>query len=274
MGPDRLPATGALLARAALTLTRGGRGDLEPAGLTRRFETTLDPAWLAAYAGYFGGFMRPVPVTAIFPAAQRAHLALMLDRRFPYAVPGMVHAAEALSLEGAIAPDVPLVLDAAVRPMPEAPGLRLALEVVFFQQERRVAVSRSVYVVRRGGGGARTGEPPEAIEGAHEEAWALGADEGRRYARLSGDYNPIHLYPWTARAFGFARPILHGMDAASRVVASVERGTGACVGAIEVRFKRPVALPAAVRLQWREDGCFAIEGDEGVRHLEGGFISA
>ena len=36
-------------------------------------------------------------------------------------------------------------------------------------------------------------------------------DTGRRYAAVSGDRNPIHLYPLTARAFGFRRAMVHGM---------------------------------------------------------------
>lgn len=113
MAAAPLPAAGGLLARAALTLTRSGRGPLAPEGLSRRFETALNPAWLEAYHGYFDGFTSPVPITALFPSAQRAHVALRLDGRFPYALPGMVHAAEALSLEGAIAPGEPLTLEGA-----------------------------------------------------------------------------------------------------------------------------------------------------------------
>ena len=37
--------------------------------------------------------------------------------------------------------------------------------------------------------------------------WRLPADQGRRYAAVSGDYNPIHLYGWAARPFGFKQPI-------------------------------------------------------------------
>src|SRR6266487_1403229 len=46
--------------------------------------------------------------------------------------------------------------------------------------------------------------------------WELPADLGRRYAAVSGDRNPIHLYRLTAWLFGFRRPIAHGMWAAAR----------------------------------------------------------
>jgi hypothetical protein len=34
---------------------------------------------------------------------------------------------------------------------------------------------------------------------------------GRRYAHISGDYNPIHLTRWTAKLMGFKQAIAHGM---------------------------------------------------------------
>jgi hypothetical protein len=36
-------------------------------------------------------------------------------------------------------------------------------------------------------------------------------DIGRKYAKISRDYNPIHLYPFTARLLGFKKAIAHGM---------------------------------------------------------------
>lgn len=33
--------------------------------------------------------------------------------------------------------------------------------------------------------------------------WQLGSGMGRRYARISGDFNPIHLHPLVSRWFGF-----------------------------------------------------------------------
>ena len=52
--------------------------------------------------------------------------------------------------------------------------------------------------------------------------WRLPADLGRRYAAVSGDHNPIHLYPLTAKAFGFPRQIAHGMWTKARCVAAME----------------------------------------------------
>ena len=38
--------------------------------------------------------------------------------------------------------------------------------------------------------------------------WTVAHDAGRRYAALSGDCNPIHLWPWSARLMGMRAPII------------------------------------------------------------------
>ena len=53
-------------------------------------------------------------------------------------------------------------------------------------------------------------KPPE-IEDQLTLDWSLPANLGRSYGGISKDYNPIHLYPWTAKLFGFRRQIAHGM---------------------------------------------------------------
>lgn len=39
----------------------------------------------------------------------------------------------------------------------------------------------------------------------------LPGELGKVYAKISGDYNPIHLYPFSAKLFGLKRHIAHGM---------------------------------------------------------------
>jgi hypothetical protein len=65
---------------------------------------------------------------------------------------------------------------------------------------------------------------------------------------------------------------MHGMDALGRVLATIERHESVPVTAIDVRFKRPIALPATVELAWRHEGRFVVDAEDGgTRHLEGTF---
>ncbi len=81
--------------------------------------------------------------------------------------------------------------------------------------------------------------PPSAT------TWHLPGDLGRRYAAVSGDHNPIHLYGITAKAFGFPRQIAHGMWSKARCLAALDGRLPDAV-TVEVAFKKPILLPGTV----------------------------
>ncbi|GAA2266070.1 hypothetical protein GCM10010145_35410 [Streptomyces ruber] len=95
--------------------------------------------------------------------------------------------------------------------------------------------------------------------------WRLSGDIGRRYGSVSGDRNPIHLFPLTARPFGFPRAVAHGMWALARCLA--EHGTPEAV-AVRAEFRAPVLLPATVTYA-AEDTRFALLGDGKRPHVVG-----
>ncbi|MEV4339612.1 MaoC/PaaZ C-terminal domain-containing protein [Streptomyces sp. NPDC049590] len=90
--------------------------------------------------------------------------------------------------------------------------------------------------------------------------WRLGADVGRRYGAVSGDRNPIHLYPLTARLFGFPRPVAHGMWTLARCLAA-HGGPAATV--VRARFRAPVPLPGTVTYGADGGGRFELRGADG-----------
>jgi acyl dehydratase len=101
--------------------------------------------------------------------------------------------------------------------------------------------------------------------------WKLPADLGRRYAAVSGDRNPIHLYPLTAKALGFKRQIAHGMWTMARCVAALENRLPDAVR-VDVAFKKPVFLPGSVAFGSAPvDGgyAFSLSSPSGTPHLAG-----
>jgi acyl dehydratase len=124
--------------------------------------------------------------------------------------------------------------------------------------------------------------PPPTSEPS--PTWQLPPDLGRRYAALSGDRNPIHLYPWTARLFGFRRQIAHGMWTAARCLAALgtSAGTDTPTGTVttfSVDFRAPVLLPSAVTLETATGAYGATEftlvsAGSGRAHLTGRLLQA
>ncbi|MFK7991732.1 MAG: MaoC/PaaZ C-terminal domain-containing protein [Sandaracinaceae bacterium] len=95
-------------------------------------------------------------------------------------------------------------------------------------------------------------KPPARVpESAREVAWLrVKSDAGLDFAKLTGDFNPIHWVPAYARAFGFRSTILHGFGTMARAIEGVNRGLYAGdvtrLKHVRVRFTKPLVLPAQV----------------------------
>ena len=90
----------------------------------------------------------------------------------------------------------------------------------------------------------------DQIIGGDDRKLELAANLGRRYAPIAGDFNPIHLYPLTARLFGFKRPIIHGMWTLAYLLSETQPQLNQVTcGHLAVRFRRPLALP--LESSWR-----------------------
>ena len=101
------------------------------------------------------------------------------------------------------------------------------------------------------------GPRPDFVPPQPTALWRLGADAGRNYAMVSGDFNPIHLSRLSAKALGMKRSLAHGMYLASRVVADIVQNRQEPYE-WTIDFDSPVFLPAAVSLSISDT-----EGEEG-----------
>ena len=69
---------------------------------------------------------------------------------------------------------------------------------------------------------------------------------------VSGDLNPIHMHPLTAKAFGFPTAIAHGMWTKARCLAALHPRLPDHFR-VEVQFRKPILLPATVQFGEEED---------------------
>jgi acyl dehydratase len=129
------------------------------------------------------------------------------------------------------------------------------------------------------GNGTRAGsarEPARVPAGATELAWfKLGADAGLAFAFLTGDFNPVHWVRPYARAFGFRSTILHGFATMARAIEGLNRNlfAGAVdrLATVDVKFTRPLLLPARVGLYLDGHACFVGDAPAGPAYLTGSF---
>jgi hypothetical protein len=127
-----------------------------------------------------------------------------------------------------------------------------------------------------GGGKPAKSEKPRVPEGCHEIAFSkLGADAGLSFAKLTGDFNPIHWVGPYARASGFRNVILHGFGTFARACESLNRGLlGGDVRKLkllEAKFTRPLVLPHAVGVYVRQREVYVGDGIQGPAYMTGHF---
>ena len=120
----------------------------------------------------------------------------------------------------------------------------------------------------------RTKNDPDK-PGSQTTSWQVPADIGRRYAVVSGDFNPIHLTMPTAKLLGFRKAIAHGMWSLARCVAEVADQVLVKSGDLKVDFKVPVLLPTWVNLHFlveSDNVTFTLADAQGGKpHLSGSF---
>ncbi len=75
--------------------------------------------------------------------------------------------------------------------------------------------------------------------------WRLGATTGRKWAKVSGDWNPIHIANASAKILGMPGAIAHGMYTASRALAEADVAPNQAFE-FDIEFGAPVVLPASV----------------------------
>ena len=82
--------------------------------------------------------------------------------------------------------------------------------------------------------------------------FTLPSDIGKQYARVSGDFNPIHVSNLAAKLFGFKKAIAHGMWTVARSLGELNRLESPY--RLDVAFKGPMFVGAKATLQRFEDG--------------------
>ncbi|WP_296952616.1 MaoC/PaaZ C-terminal domain-containing protein [uncultured Massilia sp.] len=241
--PLPLPAlNGATMLRALFKRPRRTHGQRTPR--THYLLEQLDANQLRRYRQALGFRDEGIPLTYWYLLAQRAQVATMLDDAFPFRLPGTVHTANAIQVTGNARRDAPLLLATTVHihPPTDHGAVCADLETTASQDAAEVFHCRSTYLLVRGQRGPRRQQRGAQAGLPVLARWQLGRKSGRDYARVSGDWNPIHLWSWSARLMGMRRPIIHGMHTLARACAELEQASGQRVVALDGRFKAPAAL--------------------------------
>ncbi|PMV18880.1 MULTISPECIES: MaoC family dehydratase [unclassified Pseudomonas] len=270
---DSAPSLPPLYWRAALKRKITGR-TLPEHGL--RCRVSIDPKRVAAYRKVCGFADSPIlPATYPHILAFGLQMQLLTDKSFPFPLLGLIHLSNRIRIHrplGGVS-DLSVAVHAQnLKPHAKGATFDLITTVedslgLLWEAESRM-LCRGVKL--EGAAEDIAQSPPDQV--SELTRWKAPADIGRRYARVSGDYNPIHLSALTAKLFGFPQAIAHGLWNKAHTVAALGEHLPAANIEIDVEFRKPVRLPGEVTLLASAAGSsgeLRLKGTGDIEHMVG-----
>lgn len=195
-----------------------------------------------------------VPATWIHVLAFPLQMVLLSAPDSPFALAGIVHVTNSMSLLRPVSVGEELRLTSSYGPPREhRRGVLIDMIGEAYVGDELVWRGVSAYLVRDATlPGMMPEEQPDGVrlpsdvEVDADTVWRLPANLGRQYSRVSGDMNPIHTSALGGKAFGFPRAIIQGMWTHARVLAALEPRLPDAYR-MDVRFTKPILLPSSVK---------------------------
>ncbi|WP_240205584.1 MaoC/PaaZ C-terminal domain-containing protein [Vibrio sp. CyArs1] len=209
----------------------------------------FDSEKLQRYKDYFGFSKGSVPLPFLFVATQNEQLQLFTHPNTSIRPLGLVHTyiefEQFDELDGEQSYEFQLELQAEQK---TDRGLSFELHGAFYRSGQMIARYRSGYLMPIKRKNVRSKNSPPALSTSLPElaTFTVSVSQAREYAKLSGDYNPIHLARWSAKLFGFNRPIIHGMYMVAKLLTTGDDSTA--LRNVGFAFKKPVLMPTEVQV--------------------------
>ena len=227
---------------------------LAPVSLTLP-RVVLDAQHIARYAEVCG-FERASQVPLTYPQMLTFPLVMhyMTSSACPWPAMGTVHLANAITQHAPLAPGDEVRVELQTGELlTHEKGQVFTLQLRVLREASGECVWEAAQTLLRMGLRAPVGRPFEAELGpdlplTRQTEFDAPADIGRRYAPVSGDFNPIHLWPLTAKLLGFRRAIAHGLWTQARALALLQSDGVLPQASLQTVFKRPLLLPAQATL--------------------------
>ena len=270
---DSTPFLPPLYWRAALKRKITG-STLPEQGL--RCRVSVNPRAVAAYRKVCGFNDSPMlPPTYPHILAFGLQMQLLTDKAFPFPLLGLIHLSNRIRIHRPLGAVGDLSIGVYARNLkPHAKGATFDI-VTVVEDALGLLWEAESQMLGRGvklEGDAVDDSLPAPGPISELTHWKAPADIGRRYARVSGDYNPIHLSAPTAKLFGFPQAIAHGLWNKARTLAALGEHLPAANVEIEVEFKKPVRLPSEVTLMTSAAGSsgeLLLSGAGDIQHMLG-----
>ncbi|NNM13179.1 MAG: hypothetical protein HKO58_02545 [Gammaproteobacteria bacterium] len=225
----------------------------------------------------------PLPYPHVLAAP--LHYALLTHQAFPLKLLGLVHISNSITQHRPIGLEEELSIACHIQDYDDTiRGQVFHLHTHMQVGDELVWEETTSFIARKKTPkNKRSNKSPKKIQAVEKSdaqiiSWEVPGNMGRKFAKVSGDINPIHLTNITAKLFGFKQAIIHGVWSMSRTLAELEpqllkRQTGLNKLRFDVNFKLPVFIPSWVMLETHDnnDGLeFVMKDSAGVKpHMSG-----
>ncbi|MDY6920751.1 MAG: MaoC/PaaZ C-terminal domain-containing protein [Pseudomonadota bacterium] len=219
-----------------------------------------------------------LPVTYPHILAFPLHMEILVNPLFPFPLLGLVHVRNEITQYRAIGNQETMDIECELSgPETVAKGLEFSIITRVSVEGKLVweSVSTNLYRCKTEVEDNKD-KSADSFAPEHIDYWSVQDNIGRRYAKVSGDSNPIHLFAMTARLFGFKRHIAHGMWSKARAMGTLEPQLPAGPFRVSVAFKLPILLPAKVQFQYANTGDtieFRLKDQNGEKPHMAGHVS-
>ena len=188
------------------------------------------------------------------------HYAILNHKAFPLKLLGLVHVANSITQHRPIALQDILDIECFIEGFDNTPKgqifhlqTRISCDSELVWEETCSFLARKKSKTSKNKA-AKTAAKKSSQASTEITSWEVPGNMGRRFAKVSGDVNPIHLGDITAKLFGFKKAIVHGVWSMSRTMAELESTMNAEQRdqsglKLDVQFKLPVFMPCWVSLQ-------------------------
>ena len=232
------------------------------------------------------GFKNNGYIPAIYLAvlSQSLQMHMMTQEAFPFAVLGLVHIRNQIKQFRKVGSNEQLTLSCEFGELqPHDKGVQFDFITLAKVGDDVVMQGVTTYLSRqktelsvKAANAVKTDQATEQYPTEYElqGVWAIAENIGRRYAKVSGDFNLIHIHALTAKAFGFKQAIAHGMWSKARALASLNLSDAY---EADVWFKLPLYLPSQVEflsVEQKQETDFLIRNQKNQKPHVAGRIKA
>ncbi len=191
-----------------------------------------------------------LPPAYLHVVAMPLHMQLFIASRFPVKVLGLIHLRNTIRVLGRMEMQHPAKLQVRFDTMRLTPAGQEFDFTTRYEQDGAVKWEEVSTMFARGPAPPKDSKRPTIERSNHPdsgvstESLNIRTDTGWRYARVSGDFNPIHLTARTAQMFGFKQAVAHGMWSLGRCLAAATPQLPRTPMQIDTQFKLPVYIPS------------------------------